>query len=145
VLLASRLLPAAHAANIEKLIMPGPVSKAHAKFEGDCSSCHDRANRERQTALCLDCHKDTAADISTKTRYHGRMQAGCGGSMPGLPHGAPGPRCRYQQAEPGWFHARSDDFPLKDAHVALACGACHWSRRSLPQDPFDLHRVPSQG
>jgi len=73
VLLASPLAPAARAASIEKLIMPGPVTKAHAKIEGDCSSCHDRANRERQTALCLDCHKDTAADIKTKTRYHGRM------------------------------------------------------------------------
>src|SRR5215475_12873272 len=67
------LTAAAHAATIEKLIMPGPVSKAHAKIEGECSNCHDRANRERQTALCLDCHKDTAADISSRSRYHGRM------------------------------------------------------------------------
>ena len=48
VLLAAPLAPAVHAANIEKLIMPGPVSKAHAKWEGECSSCHDRANRERR-------------------------------------------------------------------------------------------------
>jgi len=42
VLLASPLVPAVHAASIEKLIMPGPVSKAHAKIEGECSNCHDR-------------------------------------------------------------------------------------------------------
>src|SRR5262249_6267418 len=72
-LFASSLVPAAHAASIEKLIMPGPVSKAHAKLEGECSNCHDRTDRDRQTTLCLDCHKDTAADIKTKTRYHGRM------------------------------------------------------------------------
>src|SRR3954467_4849860 len=82
-LLASPFLPTAHAANIEKLIMPGPVSKAHAKFEGECSNCHDRANRERQTALCLDCHKDTAADIDTKTRYHGRMPEAATGQCRG--------------------------------------------------------------
>src|SRR5690242_18876208 len=73
VLLASPLAATVHAASIEKLIMPGPVSKAHARIEGECSNCHDRANREGQTALCLDCHKEVAADINTRTRYHGRM------------------------------------------------------------------------
>src|SRR3569833_440136 len=73
VLLASPYAPTSHAASIETLIMPGPVSKAHAKIDGECSNCHDRANRERQTALCLDCHKEVAADISSKSRYHGRM------------------------------------------------------------------------
>src|SRR3981189_3370086 len=83
VLLASLLAPAARAASIEKLIMPGPVSKAHAKIEGECSNCHGRAHRERQTALCLDCHKDIAADISTRTRYHGRMQQASAGQCRG--------------------------------------------------------------
>src|ERR1700732_1647180 len=83
VLLALALAPCAHAASIEKLIMPGPVSKAHAKIEGECSNCHDRTNRERQTALCLDCHKDTAADISARSRYHGRMQQASAGQCRG--------------------------------------------------------------
>ena len=48
VLLASPLAPAARAASIEKLIMPGPVSKAHARIEGECSNCHDRTNRDRE-------------------------------------------------------------------------------------------------
>src|SRR3954454_18553557 len=82
-LLASPLAPAAHAASIEKLIMPGPVSKAHAKLESECSSCHDRANRERQTALCLDCHKETAADTAARTRYHGRMHQAATGQCRG--------------------------------------------------------------
>ena len=83
VLLAAPLVPTVHAANIEKLIMPGPVSKAHAKIEGECSNCHDRANRERQTALCLDCHKEVAADIGAKTRYHGRMPQAATGQCRG--------------------------------------------------------------
>ena len=69
----------ARAAIFEKLIMPGPVAEAHAKIEGECADCHDRSNRARQTALCLDCHKDVAEDIRSKTRYHGRMpEAGAG-------------------------------------------------------------------
>jgi len=51
VLLASPLAPAAHAASIEKLIMPGPVSKAHAKLAanwvmGELSSALNRDNVE---------------------------------------------------------------------------------------------------
>src|ERR1700761_4281911 len=83
VLLALSLATAARAANIEKLIMPGPVSKAHAKIEGECSNCHDRADRDRQTTLCLDCHKDIAADITAKSRYHGRMQQAASGQCRG--------------------------------------------------------------
>src|SRR5450756_113952 len=83
VLFASALTPAAQAANIEKLIMPGPVTRAHARIEGECSNCHDRANRERQTALCLDCHKEIAADIISKSRYHGRMFEAASGQCRG--------------------------------------------------------------
>ena len=35
----------AHAASIETLLMPGKVSQAHAKYESECSLCHDRADR----------------------------------------------------------------------------------------------------
>ena len=53
----------AGATAIEKILMPGEVSKAHAKYESDCVKCHDRAHKERQTQLCLDCHKDIASEI----------------------------------------------------------------------------------
>src|SRR5581483_4356124 len=65
----------ARAATLERLIMPGSLSQAHEKLEDDCSNCHDRANRERQTTLCLDCHKEIAEDIHSSARYHGRMSA----------------------------------------------------------------------
>ena len=53
----------AEAVNPETLLMPGKLTAAHAKFEEDCAKCHDRSDRSRQTALCLDCHKETAADV----------------------------------------------------------------------------------
>src|ERR1700753_1862412 len=62
------------AAGLESLIMPGPVSQAHARIEDNCSACHDRSDRARQTTLCLDCHKEIAADLRTRARLHGRMQ-----------------------------------------------------------------------
>ena len=53
--------------------MPGKLSAAHAKYEEQCSRCHDRSDRNRQTQLCLDCHKDIAADVRPKQGFHGRL------------------------------------------------------------------------
>ena len=53
----------ARAATLERLIMPGALSQAHAKLEDNCSVCHDRASRERQTSLCLECHKIGRAHV----------------------------------------------------------------------------------
>ena len=58
---------------VESLLMPGQVTKAHAKLEEVCSDCHDRTDRARQSALCLDCHKPIAADLREHKGYHGRM------------------------------------------------------------------------
>ena len=115
----------ARAASIEKLIMPGPVSQAHARIEGDCSDCHDRANRERQTSLCLECHKDVAEDIRNKTRYHGRMPASGTGECSGCHsehHGRDADITRLSQ--PGFTHDLAN-FKLLDSHVALTCASCH--------------------
>ena len=71
--------PAVHATTVERLLMPGPVATAHAKLEEVCTNCHDRADRVRQSVLCLDCHKDIAADVREHRGYHGRMSnAGTG-------------------------------------------------------------------
>src|SRR5579863_8608966 len=67
------------AATVETLLMPGKVTHAHEKQEGDCANCHDRSNVRTQTTLCLDCHKEIAADVRQKTGFHGRMpNAGAG-------------------------------------------------------------------
>ena len=136
VLCAWLFTPAVHAANIEKLIMPGPVSKAHAKIEGECSNCHDRANRERQTALCLDCHKDTAADINTKTRYHGRMPQAATGQCRGCHTEHLGRDADINKLNQAGFTHDLTNFPLKDAHVAVACTGCH-----KPETPY--RKTPS--
>src|SRR5579863_3803908 len=69
----------ARAASVEKLLMPGPVSRAHEKQEQDCANCHDRSNKRSQSELCMDCHKDIASDVRAHHGYHGRMpNAGVG-------------------------------------------------------------------
>ncbi len=56
---------------LEKLIIPGPVIQGHAKFEKDCGKCHEPFSRQTQTRLCLDCHKETAADRTSKKDFTG--------------------------------------------------------------------------
>jgi hypothetical protein len=115
----------AAAANVETLLMPGKVSAAHAKLEENCSACHDKADRLRQTPLCLDCHKDIAKDIVAQRGHHGRMA------------NADKTQCRACHTEhkgrdadivnftPEGFDHGVTDFPLQGAHAALACGNCH--------------------
>src|SRR5215831_17501520 len=56
----------------DKLVMPGPLSSAHAKYEAECATCHVRFERSGQTPLCLDCHKEIAQDLAAKTGFHSR-------------------------------------------------------------------------
>ena len=143
VLLALPLAPAAHAANIEKLIMPGPVSQAHARIEGECSNCHDRTDRERQTALCLDCHEEIAADISAKTRYHGRMQQAASGQCRGCHTEHRGRDADINELNQAGFTHDLTNFPLTAAHVAVACSACHrpgTAYRKTASTCIDCHR-----
>jgi hypothetical protein len=123
-LLGATPKPAA-GAQLEKLLMPGPVVAAHAKLEENCGNCHDLKKPARQTALCLDCHKDIAADLAAARGAHGRM-----------PNAAKS-ECRACHTEhkgragdivnfspPGFDHAGTD-FPLLGGHAPLPCGACH--------------------
>ncbi len=119
--------PAAHAASVESLLMPGKLATAHAKLEETCTNCHDRTDRSRQSALCLDCHKDIAADVRDRHGFHGRMPNAGAGKCIGChtEHlGRDGDIVRLNKLE---FDHERTDFPLAGAHRALACASCHKS------------------
>jgi hypothetical protein len=127
--LLSGLLAAgrAEAVNPETLLMPGKLSAAHAKYEDDCAHCHDRAssNPMRQTQLCLDCHKEIAADLKAHHGFHGRL--------PGMDDS----QCRACHAEHlgrgadivklsrEQFDHDLSNYPLRGAHASVPCEACH--------------------
>ncbi len=49
--------PVAMAQNpLERLVSPGPLSRAHEKLEATCNVCHESFNKAGQPAKCLDCH-----------------------------------------------------------------------------------------
>ena len=64
-----------NAESFESLLMPGPVIKAHEKYEQDCDQCHDTSDKEKQGLLCVKCydHENILDDLSNKTGFHGRL------------------------------------------------------------------------
>lgn len=120
--------PGARAASIEKLMMPGPVSQAHARIEAECSQCHDLANRARQNAQCLACHKEIAEDMRAKSRYHGRMRQAAGSQCSGCHTEHLGRDADITRLSQVGFSHELTNFALHDAHVSASCESCHEAR-----------------
>jgi len=142
-------LSTANAATVETLLMPGKVSQAHAKHEEDCSLCHDRTDRSRQTALCLDCHKETAGDIAKKVGLHGRMKNIAATQCKACHSEHLGRDADIVKFDRTTFDHVGTDFDLEGAHRGLACESCHKPAKKLRDAPStcgachkdeDLHR-----
>jgi hypothetical protein len=131
------------AVNPETLLMPGKLSVAHQKYEEDCKLCHDRSDSQRQTRLCLDCHKDITADIGAKHGFHGRLQ-GIESSQCHACHsehlGRAGDIIKLSRDQ---FDHNGTDFQLHGAHATVACTSCHVSGkpyRSAKTQCVDCHK-----
>lgn len=126
---------ASRAASIESLISPGKLIKGHAKFDHQCSKCHDRFHRTRQRVLCLDCHKEIRKDINDHTGYHGRM--------PTIRHQAckschtdhKGRNADIVKLDKLTFDHSFTDFKLRGQHSKVACGECHKRGKKYSKAP----------
>jgi len=131
------------AASVETLVMPGKVTRAHVKQEEDCSNCHDRSNARTQTSLCLDCHKDIAADIKAHRRFHGRMDNAGAGECRACHTEHKGRDADIMHLSAAQFDHRITDFALEGAHADLACASCHKpavAYRKTPPGCIDCHK-----
>ena len=147
VLLAAAGLAAMHifaaAQTLESVVMPGMVIQGHAKYETDCRKCHTPFNRAAQTRLCLDCHKETAADVRAAQGYHGRIrerEREC--RLCHTDH--KGRAAKIVVLDERKFDHGQSDYPLKAAHVKVECRSCHVAGkkyRDAPQSCNDCHRT----
>ena len=126
----------AGATSVETLLMPGKLVRDHQKWEDHCSSCHDRTNKRSQTSLCLDCHKEIAADIRQHHGYHGHMANAGAGQCSACHTDHKGRDADIVQLSRAQFDHDLTDFPLRGAHAALACDSCH-------KKGSDWRKVPS--
>jgi hypothetical protein len=143
-LLAALLLPAVGgAASIETLLMPGKVTRAHAKVEAQCSECHDRADKGNQDRLCMSCHEPVAADIKASTGFHGRRAAAGRTACSACHTEHLGRDADIVKLRPAAFDHAQTDFKLEGAHAGAPCAGCHASGKAWREAPtacVDCHR-----
>ncbi|MFA7317330.1 MAG: cytochrome c3 family protein [Sulfuricella sp.] len=137
---------AASAESFEKALMPGEVIQGHFKYELDCNKCHQSFDKAAQPRLCAECHKEIAADLSSKTRMHGRLEdkvcRNCHTEHKGR-------NARIAVLDKDRFDHGRTDFPLKGAHrdARLKCAGCHVAKarfRDAPRLCNDCHRKDDQ-
>jgi hypothetical protein len=114
----------AWAQSLEKVLMPGEVTKAHAKYEHECGNCHELLDKGAQPRLCLDCHKEIAKDVRSKTGLHGHLEEtvcrNCHTEHKGR-------NAQIAPLDKDRFDHKVTGFPLKGAHAApkVTCASCH--------------------
>src|SRR3990172_8460265 len=139
------LTPAATmAVDVERFLMPGPLIQGHAKYERECARCHEAFRKGAQRTLCLNCHKDIAADVAAARGFHGRSkdvkETEC-------------KRCHTDHKGRGADIVRLDrevfdhtvtDFRLEGAHKKVACTQCHATKakyRDAPSTCIGCHKA----
>lgn len=129
----------AHADNIEKVMMPGAVIKGHAKYEEECEKCHEKGNKGAQTRLCLDCHKETRADVQNKQHLHGHQtEKECRSCH--TDH--KGRDAKIVVMDKKNFDHKITGLQLKGAHqksMKEKCEACHEKGKKLRDAPLDCY------
>ena len=122
---------------IERLVSPGPLSNAHQELEKDCSSCHATFDKSAQTALCLDCHKDTSADVMRFTGFHGKSPDVQGKDCKTCHTEHEGLIFDIATFDSTLFDHSLTDYPLKGLHEEVECAACHLTDKKFRETPTD--------
>lgn len=115
----------AEAQILEKLVMPGPVSDAHAKTEANCDACHAPFSKEKQRSLCLDCHEDVGKDLVAGVGFHGRNASIRAAECATCHTEHEGRDFDIVGLNNETFDHANTDFALEGAHAVLSCSACH--------------------
>ena len=136
----------AGAQTFEKALMPGELSQAHAMYEGDCKNCHVRFDKNIQTTLCLDCHKEIRADVNSKHGLHGHLDDktchNCHTEHKGR-------NAQLAVLDKNAFDHNRTSFALHGAHkeAKVKCSSCHVDKvkfRDTPKTCNGCHQKDDQ-
>lgn len=123
----------------ESALMPGEVIQEHAKLEENCKECHVRFNKEAQTGLCSDCHKDVKGDILKHEGFHGRLEEKecrkCHTEHKGR-------NAKIVVLDTKTFDHAKTDFPLLGAHLKqekVKCKDCHEAKKKYREAPSECN------
>ena len=127
--------------SLQSLLMPGPVIKAHEKYEQDCDQCHDTSNKERQAQLCVECHahKNILDDLNNKTGFHGQLSRSAQTDCKHCHTEHKGRDEKIVLINPSIFDHRKTDFLLEGVHKKIACKTCHQANKKYSEAPGDCY------
>jgi len=137
------LLPASSSAQLESLVMPGKLIEGHAEYETECSNCHKNFEREKQRALCLDCHEAIALDINAGAGFHGKDNKAGSRDCANCHTEHEGRDADIVYLNESRFDHTLTDFELIGKHALASCGDCHEpevKHRDAPSDCAACHR-----
>jgi hypothetical protein len=110
------------------------------QYEQECEKCHKRFDKDAQNGLCLDCHKETAADVRSQKGYHGRLkEKACRECH--TDH--KGRNAKIVVFNKSLFKHDETGFILEDKHSSVKCEGCHKPKtkyRDAPSKCDACHR-----
>lgn len=130
--------------SMELALMPGQLSKAHAKFEADCNECHKFFKQAFQSDLCLNCHdhKNIADDIKKKEGFHGRIPDISTKECKVCHRDHLGREAPIVLLDKQTFDHSATDFKLRGSHTTVPCQGCHDPKKKFHEakhDCIDCH------
>ena len=138
-MLAISMTTSVRAASIESLMMPGEVVKNHAKYEHECTKCHDRFDKARQTDLCLACHKEILKDIDKKAGFHGKKAQVREQACKSCHTEHKGRGADIVKLDKLTFDHHLTDFELRGQHTKTRCESCHKPSKKYSEAPQACH------
>lgn len=107
------------------LLMPGKLTRPHAKIENKCQKCHLHFDKSNQSPLCLDCHEDIDDDLKQKHRFHSKIAKDDIKQCNGCHTDHKGRSFNITSLNRTLFDHSKTEFPLNNSHLGLACSNCH--------------------
>ena len=107
------------------LLMPGDLTKPHAKIESKCQQCHLHFDKENQSPLCLDCHEEVDDDLKQKRGFHSKITKSKINQCNDCHTDHKGRDFNITSLDKAHFDHDKTEFPLKQSHQSLACKDCH--------------------
>ena len=125
------------------MVMPGAVIEGHAKYEEECTRCHQRLGKKTQPRLCLDCHEVVDEDVVNGKGYHGLAPAVKGAGCKGCHTEHVGRGASVIVLDRETFSHEYTDYALEGEHTKARCDSCHKKEklfREAPSACIDCHK-----
>lgn len=107
------------------LLMPDDLTQPHAKFESDCQQCHLHFEKENQSPLCLDCHKEINKDLKNDKGFHSKIAKDSIKQCSVCHTDHRGRDFNITSLDKDHFDHNKTEFELHDSHMQLECDNCH--------------------